>query len=179
MRSVRTLLDIVGVLDPQHNASLQPRDGLTLLTRTPSPVGDHVTLSTCSAPRGKGAHHVAALAVCADPFPYRASAARSSFGHHVSSVVLLGSKKEMVGVRAPGVVATMKHAQSRRDVAITERPRDSVRKSFSCLDVAQHSVSEVVVCAGPQPTPARWFGRNLREVVFPQWNMRRHGGILS
>jgi hypothetical protein len=29
MRSVRTLLDVVAVLDPEHNASLQPRNSLS------------------------------------------------------------------------------------------------------------------------------------------------------
>lgn len=95
---------------------------------------------------------------------------------HVRHVVLMGSEKQMVGTDTCGIVATVKHMHTVRNIAMREHPRDTV----SCLNFAVIStatVAEDVSASSPFPASVRLVDSSPEPIL--KRNSRQLGSAWS
>jgi hypothetical protein len=85
---------------------------------------------------------------------YRVLVSCASLHRHVSRVVLLGSKEQMVWVAAWAVVAVMTDAHAVGDFSVDQRPRNTVNIELLAVNL-DDAVSGVLGVAGPNPAVSR------------------------
>ena len=108
----------------------------------------------------------------------------SPFGPHVSDVVELRSKEQVIWPNAKRRVATMEHLHPFGDGAISDSPRDTVGAVYcgSRPNVSVGCVWTFGRSSGPQPAaispdnlrPKAWFDRT-RRTRLTRVNTSRHG----
>lgn len=115
----------------------------------------------------------------------RRSATGAALGHHVTGVVGLCPKKQMCGIHAGRIVATMEHAEPFWDFAAHYSPRNAMSKSLIPVGNRHYAIAEIVERCRPQPTPAVGFRRNFRHQSLGNGDALKptlgswHGVLLS
>lgn len=107
-------------------------------------------------------------------FPLTFSESHPPLVHRIFNVLLLGSKKKMVRVKASTVVALVTNENPIRNFPKREFPRHSV--SSLPLPIASHEFTVTVLPHHPRPNPARFgFHDSFKENLFYWWRGAEFG----